>query len=213
MRSKTGLVPDAYFTGTKLWWLMQNINDIKSRILSDHLIFGTIDSWLIWNLTRGIRDSLTPDRRGAHVTDYSNASRTMLFDINRLQWDRNLLEIEGNIPTDVLPLPRPSSERQAYGFVGKEIAKLFNYADAPVTGDVGDQQAALFGQACYNEGSVKSTYGTGNFILMNTGNKIIRSGANLLARFFILQKREGQTTRLKAAYLLRGLPCSGLRTT
>jgi len=150
---------------------------------SGEVVIGTIDTWLIWNLTRGSRDNLTPERNGAHVTDYSNASRTMLFNIYKLDWDDELLEIQGKIPRETLPLPRPSSE--IYGFTGPEVSReLFNGVEIPVAGDAGDQQAALFGQAGFEVGSTKCTYGTGNFILMNTGSNPVESKHGLLTTIY-----------------------------
>ncbi|MDP8024038.1 MAG: glycerol kinase GlpK [Nitrososphaeria archaeon] len=198
IKEKTGLVPDAYFTGPKIMWLIQNVESIKDKIGAGKALLGTIDSWIIWNLTKGAQDSLTPDMRGAYVTDYSNASRTMLFSIDSLSWDPELLEIEGRVPIKSLPLPRPSSEKQAYGFTGEEVARIFDSVKLPVTGDIGDQQGALFGQGCYEDGDIKSTYGTGNFILINTKDKKIRSKANLLTTVFY-SLEEG-----KAEYALEG---------
>ncbi len=198
IKEKTGLVPDAYFTGPKLLWLTQNVESIKDKIYSGKALLGTIDSWIIWNLTKGTKDSLTPEMKGAYVTDYSNASRTMLFNINSLSWDPDLLEIEGKIPLDSLPLPRPSSEKLTYGFSGDESAGLFASLRIPVTADIGDQQGALFGQACFKKGEIKSTYGTGNFILINTEDEKIKSKANLLTTVFY------STEEGKAKYALEG---------
>ncbi len=142
---------------------------------------------------------LTPERGGgAHVTDYSNASRTMIFNIHRLDWDDELLEIEGKIPRDILPLPRPSSDKRVYGYTGPEVSQLLGGVSIPVCGDAGDQQAALFGQVGFDVGEVKSTYGTGNFILMNIGDTPVRSKANLLTTIYY-SIEEG-----KAKYALEG---------
>jgi len=185
IKARTGLVPDSYFSGVKIWWILENIPGAREKALSDRLIVGTIDTWIIWNLTRGCRDTLTPGRGGAHVTDYSNASRTMLFNIHSLDWDQELLEIQGRIPLDILPQPRPSSDREIYGYTGPDVSReLFNGYVIPVAGDVGDQQAALFGQAGFSPGDVKCTYGTGNFILLNTGDSPLPSKHGLLTTVF-----------------------------
>jgi len=198
IQMKTGLVPDAYFSSTKIWWLLDNVPGLREKVSKGEAVFGTIDTWIIWNLTRGGRSVLTPERGGAYVTDYSNASRTMLFNIEKLEWDRELLEIQGKIPEEVLPLPRPSSDKEVYGYTGPEVSGLLGGAEIPVTGDAGDQQAALFGQAGFDVGEVKSTYGTGNFILMNIGRYPIRSKANLLTTIYY------STEPGKAYYALEG---------
>ena len=161
IRKKTGLVVDAYFSGTKLQWLLQNVKGARARARAGELAFGTVDSWLVWNLTGG----------QVHVTDASNASRTMLFDIGKGDWDDELLEIF-EVPRSILPVARSSSE--VYG-----QTSLFG-APIPIAGIAGDQQAALFGQACTKPGMAKNTYGTGCFMLMNTGTKRIASKNNLL---------------------------------
>ena len=161
IRRKTGLVIDAYFSATKVQWMLQNVKGAKTRAKAGELAFGTVDSWLVWNLTGG----------KVHVTDVSNASRTMLFDIAKGQWDDELLEIFG-VPRSMLPDVRSSSE--VYGHTD-----LLGTA-VPIAGIAGDQQAALFGQACLKPGMVKNTYGTGCFMLMNTGTKRIASKHNLL---------------------------------
>ena len=199
IQERTGLIPDAYFSGTKIWWLLDNVPGLRDRAKRGEVVFGTIDTWIIWNLTRGSRDVATPERGGAHVTDYSNASRTMIFNIHRLDWDDELLEVEGKIPRDILPLPRPSSDRGIYGYTGPEVSsKLFNGVSIPVCGDAGDQQAALFGQAGFDVGEVKSTYGTGNFILMNIGDSPVKSRSGLLTTVYY-SLEEG-----KAKYALEG---------
>ena len=161
IRRKTGLVVDAYFSGTKVQWLLENVKGAKARARAGELAFGTVDSWLVWNLTGG----------HVHVTDASNASRTMLFDIGKGAWDDELLKIFG-VPRSMLPDVRSSSE--VYG----ETTLLG--APIPIAGIAGDQQAALFGQACTKPGMAKNTYGTGCFMLMNTGTKRIASKNNLL---------------------------------
>lgn len=163
IREKTGLIIDAYFSATKVRWILENVEGARERAEAGKLRFGTVDSWLIWNLTRG----------GKHVTDVSNASRTMLFNINTLQWDEELLELFG-IPASMMPEVHSSSE--VYGYTKTTI---FAH-EVPIAGIAGDQQAALFGQMCTTPGSVKNTYGTGCFLLMNTGEKPILSKNNLL---------------------------------
>ena len=163
IRRKTGLVIDAYVSGTKLRWILDNVPGVRERAERGELLFGNVESWLIWKLTGG----------RAHVTDYSNASRTMMFNINTLQWDEEILE-ELNIPRCMLPTPMPSS--CVYGhtmpqFVGGPI---------PIAGAAGDQQAALFGQTCFTPGEAKNTYGTGCFLLMNTGEKPVFSENGLV---------------------------------
>lgn len=165
IRSKTGLVIDPYFSGTKIKWLLDNIPGLRSRAERGEIVFGTIDSWLVWHLTGGT----------AHVTDYSNASRTLLFNINDLTWDDELLHLL-DVPRAILPEVMPSSH--IYGHTDPE--KFFGTQKIPVSGIAGDQQAALFGQACYDEGLAKNTYGTGSFVLMNTGREVVRSKHNLL---------------------------------
>ncbi len=161
IRQKTGLILDAYFSATKLKWILDNVEGARKKAANGELAFGTIDSWLTWKLTDG----------KVHVTDVSNASRTMLFNIHSLQWDEELLKLF-NIPASVLPEVKPSSK--IYGVTGNSISGL------PVSGIAGDQQAALFGQLCTQPGMVKNTYGTGCFMLMNTGEKAISSKNNLL---------------------------------
>jgi len=163
-RSKTGLLIDAYFAGTKVKWILDNVEGTRERAENGSLLFGTIDTWLIWKLTGG----------KVHVTDYTNASRTLMFNIYDLKWDDELLEIL-SVPKSMLPEVRPSSE--VYGhtvdfhFFGHQI---------PIAGVAGDQQAALFGQACFEAGMAKNTYGTGCFMLMNTGEKAVQSNHGLL---------------------------------
>lgn len=164
IRENTGLVIDAYFSGTKIKWILDNVEGARERAERGDLLFGTIDTWLIWNLTRG----------EVHVTDYSNAARTMIYNIKDLCWDENLLE-ELEIPASMLPEVRPSSE--IYGWTDPHI---FGGAGIPISGIAGDQQAALFGQACFEAGMAKNTYGTGCFMLMNTGEKIVPSKKGLL---------------------------------
>lgn len=164
VKQKTGLVVDAYFSGTKIAWLLDNIEGARDRAEAGELCFGTIDSWLIWNLTEG----------EVHVTDYTNASRSMLFDINTLDWDDELLGIV-RVPRAMLPEVRESSA--LYGVTGDRV---FGGVRIPVAASAGDQQAALFGQACFEKGMVKGTYGTGGSLVMNTGNSPVFSDSGLL---------------------------------
>jgi glycerol kinase len=163
-RNKTGLLIDAYFSGTKVKWILDNVDGARAKAEKGNLLFGTIDTWLIWKLSGG----------ESHVTDYSNASRTMMYNIYELKWDQELLEILG-VPENMLPDVKPSSEIYGhtvpYHFFGQEV---------PIAGVAGDQQAALFGQACFSEGMAKNTYGTGCFMLMNTGETAIKSNHGLL---------------------------------
>lgn len=163
IKKNTGLVVDAYFSGTKINWLLDNVKGARKRANAGDLMAGTIDSWLVYKLTGGT----------THITDYTNASRTMLYNIAKLQWDKKLLK-EMNVPAGILPEVRQSSE--VYGHTEKS---LFG-AEIPIAGIAGDQQAALFGQACHSPGMAKNTYGTGCFMLMNTGNKMVTSKSGLL---------------------------------
>lgn len=162
-REKTGLVIDAYFSGTKVKWILDNVEGARERAEKGNLLFGTVETWLIWKLTRG----------AVHVTDYTNASRTMLFNINTLEWDDEILE-ELDIPKSMLPQARASSE--IYG----ETDPSFFGGRIPIAGAAGDQQAALFGQTCFEQGEAKNTYGTGCFLLMNTGDKPVFSKNGLV---------------------------------
>ncbi|WP_195938268.1 glycerol kinase GlpK [Romboutsia sp. 1001713B170131_170501_G6] len=164
IKEKTGLILDAYFSGTKIKWILDNVEGAREKAENGDLLFGTVDTWLIWNLTRG----------KVHVTDYSNAARTMLYNIKELKWDDEILEIL-NIPKSMLPEVKPSS--CVYGHTDKE---MLAGAEIPIAGCAGDQQAALFGQTCFEEGSAKNTYGTGCFMLMNTGENMVESKNGLL---------------------------------
>lgn len=163
IREATGLVPDAYFSASKIAWILENVEGARKKAEEGRLLFGTVDTWLIWNLTG----------RKVHVTDYSNASRTMLYNIHSLQWDDRILELF-QIPRGILPEVKPSS--CVYGVSDKS----FFGGEIQVAGAAGDQQAALFGQCCFDKGDVKNTFGTGSFILMNTGKEAITSKAGLL---------------------------------
>lgn len=164
IRATTGLLPDAYFSGTKIRWILDHVEGARDKARNGDLLFGTMDSWLVWNLTRGER----------HVTDVTNASRTLLFDIRRLDWDPTLLEAL-DIPRAMLPEVVSSSE-----LVGHTGAEMFGGARVPIAGMAGDQHAALFGQACFEPGMAKNTYGTGCFLLMNTGSEPVTSEHGLL---------------------------------
>ena len=164
IKKKTGLLIDAYFSATKIKWILDTVEGAREKADRGELLFGTVDTWLIWNLTRG----------KVHVTDYSNASRTMMFDIKNLQWDEEILK-ELRIPKSMLPKVCPSSH--VYGCTDE---LMLGGAEIPISGCAGDQQAALFGQTCFEEGSAKNTYGTGCFLLMNTGNKMVESNNGLI---------------------------------
>ncbi|MCM3689775.1 glycerol kinase GlpK [Neobacillus niacini] len=163
-RDKTGLLIDPYFSGTKVKWILDHVEGAREKADQGKLIFGTVDTWLVWKLSGG----------RAHVTDYSNASRTLMFNIYELKWDDELLDILG-VPKSMLPEVRPSSE-----VYGKTVDYHFFGNEIPISGVAGDQQAALFGQACFDEGMAKNTYGTGCFMLKNTGEKAVPSGHGLL---------------------------------
>ena len=167
IKDKTGLVIDAYFSGTKIKWILDNVPGARALAEADQLLFGTVETWLIWNLTGG----------RVHITDYSNASRTMLFDVDNLCWDEKMCEYL-NIPMSILPEVKPSS--MVYGKVAGGIIGLEDLEGIPIAGAIGDQPAALFGQACFEPGQAKNTYGTGCFLLMNTGEKRVKSKNNLL---------------------------------
>jgi glycerol kinase len=163
IKEKTGLVADAYFSGSKVRWILENVEGARAKAEKGDLLFGTVDTWLVWKLTKG----------RVHITDYSNASRTMLYNIHALEWDDEILT-ELNIPRAMLPEVKPSS--YVYGDTDTE----FLGGEVPIAGIAGDQQAALFGQCCFEPGMVKNTYGTGCFILMNTGEKAVESKNGLL---------------------------------
>lgn len=163
IKAKTGLVPDAYFSATKIAWILSNVAGARKKAEEGRLLFGTVDTWLIWKLTGG----------AVHVTDYTNASRTMLFDIHSRCWDKELLE-KFNIPEVMLPMVKPSS--CIYGYTDPSVLA----GNVAIAGAAGDQQAALFGQCCFEPGEVKNTYGTGCFLLMNTGDKPVESKHGLI---------------------------------
>lgn len=164
IRENTGLVIDAYFSGTKIKWILDNVEGAREKAERGELLFGNIDTWLIWNLTRG----------KVHVTDYTNASRTMIYNIKELKWDKRLLE-ELDIPESMLPEVKSSSE--VYGYTD---SNTYGGAQIPIAGIAGDQQSALFGQGCFKPGMAKNTYGTGCFMLMNTGEEMVKSNNGLI---------------------------------
>ncbi len=168
IRKKTGLRIHTYFSGPKIRWILDNVSSARDKVEEGRAIFGNIDSWLIWNLTGG-------SEGGVHLTDYTNASRTMLMDLDDLDWDEELLD-EIGIPPQMLPKIRPSSDESYYGMTRNAPAGI----EVPICGDLGDQQAALFGQTCFEKGEAKNTYGTGCFILVNTGNEITQSDCGLI---------------------------------
>lgn len=163
VKEKTGLIPDAYFSASKIAWILENVEGAREKAEAGKLLFGTVDTWLIWHLTKG----------AVHVTDYTNASRTMLFDIHNLCWDKEIRDYF-KIPESMLPAVKPSS--YLYGYTDTSVLG----GEIPIAGAAGDQQAALFGQCCFEPGEVKNTYGTGCFLLMNTGEKAIQSKSGLL---------------------------------
>ena len=193
IRQKTGLVIDAYFSGTKIKWILDNVKGARERAEKGELAFGTVDSWLVWKLTQG----------RTHITDVSNASRTLLFNIQTLEWDAQLLELM-NIPASMLP--RVASSSEIYDYTNT----TFLATKVPISGIAGDQQAALFGQMCMEEGMVKNTYGTGCFMLMNTGNKPFISKNKLLTT--IAWQINGETTyALEGSIFMGGAVVQWLR--
>ncbi len=180
---KTGLIPDAYFSASKIQWLLDNVPGARNRAQNGEILCGTIDSWLIWNLTGG-----------KHVSDHSNCSRTMLFDIDRLMWDNDLCRLF-DIPMHILPAPVSNSEH--YGKIKQNMQGLHDLAGVPICGAAGDQQAALFGQCCFESGRAKNTYGTGCFTLVNAGHSSVRSKSGLLSSI-------GWTISGRSTYVLEG---------
>jgi glycerol kinase len=194
-KRKTGLVVDAYFSGTKVKWLLDNTEGVRLRAENGEIAFGTIDSWLVWKLTAG----------RAHITDYSNASRTLMYNIQDLCWDEELLDIL-NVPEAILPEVKPSAS--VYGYT--DPASFFGES-IPVAGIAGDQQAALFGQACYGEGLAKNTYGTGSFILLNTGREAVASKEGLLTTIAWGIRDEPVEYALEGAIFITGAAVQWLR--
>lgn len=190
---RTGLIPDAYFSGSKIEWILDHVEGARERAEHGELLFGTVDTWLIWNLTKGC----------LHVTDYTNASRTMLFDIHKRCWDDEILEYF-RIPKCMLPEVKPSS--CVYGYTSSDVMG----GKIPIAGAAGDQQAALFGQCCFDAGEVKNTYGTGCFLLMNTGDKAVRSHHGLLTT--IAASASGETRyALEGSVFVAGAAIQWLR--
>jgi glycerol kinase len=194
IREKTGLPVDAYFSGTKIRWVLDHIRDGFRRAANGELACGTIDSWLVWNLTAG----------GTHVTDYSNASRTMLFNIETLRWDEELLKIIG-VPSVMLPQARPSSM-----IYGETADGIFGNYHIPIAGIAGDQQSALFGQACLQKGMAKNTYGTGAFVLVNTGEKPVFSNSGIITTV-AWGLPEGTTYAMEGSIFISGAVIQWLR--
>ncbi len=190
---RTGLIPDAYFSGSKIEWILDNVPGAREKAERGDLMFGTVDTWLIWNLTKGC----------IHVTDYTNAARTMLFDIHRKCWDDEILEYF-RIPKSMLPDVKPSS--CIYGYTSSDVMG----GKIPISGAAGDQQAALFGQCCFEEGEMKNTYGTGCFLLMNTGNKAVRSNNGLLTTIAASTQDETQYA-LEGSVFVAGAAVQWLR--
>ncbi|QSG03042.1 glycerol kinase GlpK [Natranaeroarchaeum sulfidigenes] len=198
VQAKTGLEPDAYFSATKAEWLLDNADpiktqrarpaDVRERAAEGDVLFGTIDTWVIYNLT------------GNHITDVSNASRTMLFDIHEMEWDDELCE-EFRVPKEMLPEVRPSSDEKTYGSTDPDG---FLNAEVPVAGALGDQQAALFGQTCFEAGDAKNTYGTGSFFLMNTGNEAVTSENGLLTTVGFQRSGEEVQYALEGSIFITG---------
>ncbi len=194
IRGKTGLVPDAYFSATKIAWILDHVKGARQQAGNGEICFGNVDSWLIWNLTKG----------GVHITDYTNASRTMLFNIHEMKWDDELLEMF-NIPREILPEARPSS--MIYGYTDPAILG----GRIPIAAAAGDQQSALFGQCCFEPGEVKNTYGTGGFFLMNTGHEAIESAHGLLTTVAATPEGEETSYALEGSVFVAGSSIQWLR--
>lgn len=197
IRRKTGLPPSTYFSAPKIQWILENVSGVKAAAARGEAIFGNIDTWLIWHLTGG------SDGGGAHVTDVTNASRTMLMNLQTLDWDEELLSLFG-IPREMLPQIRSSSER--YG----DTKAPFGFS-APVCGDLGDQQAAMVGQVCFSPGEAKNTYGTGSFMLLNTGNKVTPSQSGLLTTACYRMGTAGAVFALEGSVAVTGSAVQWLR--
>ena len=202
IKPKTGLVIATYFSGTKIAWILENVEGARERAERGDLLFGNTDTWLIWNLTGGVNG-------GHHITDYTNAARTMLFNLENTDWDDGILE-KLNIPKEMLPELRPSSDRETYG---STLADGAMGGEVPIAGDAGDQQAALFGQACFDVGQAKNTYGTGNFLLQNTGQQVVPSKSGLLTTGFYALEKGRSLYALEGRSPSPGRPSSGSATT
>jgi glycerol kinase len=200
IKPKTGLVIATYFSGTKIAWILENVDGARERAERGDLLFGNTDTWVIWNLTGGVNG-------GSHITDYTNASRTMLFNLADTDWDDAILA-ELNIPKAMLPELRPSSDRDFYGqTTGDGVLG----GQVPICGDAGDQQAALFGQACFDVGQAKNTYGTGNFLLQNTGQQVVPSKSGLLTTGFYALERGNSYYALEGSIAITGAAVQWLR--
>ena len=199
-RQKTGLVVASYFSGPKIKWLLDNVPEVRAKAAQGEALFGNMDSWLIWNLTGGVHG-------GAHLTDVTNASRTMLMNLSTLDWDDELLEILG-IPRSMLPEIRPSSDRSLYGATMPSGPLR---ASIPVCGDLGDQQGALVGQTCFSPGEAKNTYGTGCFTLLNTGESIVPSKHGLLTTVAYGTEKGKATYALEGSIAITGAAVQWLR--
>jgi glycerol kinase len=200
IKPKTGLVIATYFSGTKIAWILENVEGVRQRAERGDLLFGNTDTWVIWNLTGGVNG-------GSHVTDYTNASRTMLFNLANTDWDDEILG-ELNIPRSLLPELRPSSDRETYGGTASDGVLG---GQVPVCGDAGDQQAALFGQACFDVGQAKNTYGTGNFLLQNTGQEVVPSKSGLLTTGFYALEKGNSYYALEGSIAITGAAVQWLR--
>lgn len=200
VRDKSGLVINTYFSGPKIKWLLENVPGVKEKARGGDAMFGNIDTWIIWNLTGG------PDG-GAHITDYTNASRTMLMNLKTLDWDDELLN-EMNVPREMLPDIRPSSDKNIYGYTKKDGPFA---AVIPVCGDLGDQQAALFGQTCFEVGETKNTYGTGCFLVQNTGTTPVKSKSGLLTTVAYGLEQGKATYALEGSIAITGAAIQWLR--
>lgn len=200
IRAKTGLTIATYFSASKLQWLLENVRGLRAAAESGQALFGTIDSWILWNLTGG-------PHGGIHITDYTNASRTMMMNIETLDWDKELLDIF-RVPRAMLPDLRPSSDRELYEFTdpaGPLGGRI------PLCGDLGDQQAALFGQVCFDPGEAKNTYGTGCFMLLNTGQEVVPSRSGLLTTVASSASRGKATFALEGSIAIAGAAVQWLR--
>src|SRR5919112_984102 len=200
IKPKTGLVIATYFSGTKIAWILENVEGARERAERGDLLFGNTDTWLIWNLTGGVNG-------GRHITDYTNASRTMLFNLADTDWDDSILDTLG-IPRSMLPELRPSSDRETYGSTTSDGALG---GEVPIAGDAGDQQAALFGQACFDVGQAKNTYGTGNFLLQNTGQQVVPSKSGLLTTGFYALEKGNSFYALEGSIAITGAAVQWLR--
>src|ERR671918_1205121 len=200
IKPKTGLVIATYFSGTKIAWILENVEGARERAERGDLLFGNTDTWVIWNLTGGVNG-------GRHITDYTNASRTMLFNLADTDWDDHILDRLG-IPKSMLPELRPSSDRETYGSTTGDGA--FG-GEVPIAGDAGDQQAALFGQACFDVGQAKNTYGTGNFLLQNTGQQVVPSKSGLLTTGFYALEKGNSFYALEGSIAITGAAVQWLR--